>query len=235
MPAGSLTQMREPLRRLTEPFILAALAATAAGVFAFIKIASEVLEGETDRIDRWVVDILRDPADASHPIGPAWLERAARDITALGDFVVLTLAVLSVAAFLVLAQRRRLALFVLAAAFSGMLLAALLKDIFERNRPAPAVDAYLATFSFPSGHALISAVVYFTLGALLARLAPQWRLKIYVLGVALGVTVLIGLSRIYLGVHWPSDVAAGWAIGAAWALGWWTAAQLFPGDAEQRS
>ncbi len=142
--------------------------------------------------------------------------------------------------FLVLARHVRMALFVLASIISGMILAAVLKNLFERDRPAlvppmiGAHDLYVATSSFPSGHAMMSAIVYLTLGALLARLADNLHLKIYVLGVALTVAMLVGLSRIYLGVHWPSDVAAGWAIGAAWALGWWVAAQLVSGGIEAK-
>jgi undecaprenyl-diphosphatase len=165
----------------------------------------------------------------------------ARDVTALGDFAILGFVLLAVTIFLVLARQIRMALFVLASILSGMILAAVLKNLFERNRPAliPPVagahDLYLTTSSFPSGHAMMSAIVYLTLGALLARLVRDLHLKIYVLSVALSVALLVGLSRVYLGVHWPSDVAAGWAIGAAWALGWWVAAQLVAARVETKS
>lgn len=224
-----------PIRKLTEPFILAVLAVAAVGFWAFFGIASEMLEGETDAVDKLLLHLLREPGDPSRAIGPEWLMVAARDITALGDFAILALVLLAVTIFLVLARQRHMALFVFASVVSGMALAAVLKNLFERERPAlvpPVVDAhdlYIATSSFPSGHAMMSAVVYLTLGALLARLAHDLRLKIYVLGVALTVVLMVGLSRIYLGVHWPSDVAAGWAVGAAWALAWWVAAQLVSG------
>lgn len=215
-------------RKLTEPLILGALAMAAAGFWAFFGIAGEMLEGDTDALDKWLLRLFRDPSRAR---GPDWLVVAARDITALGDFAVLTIVLLAVEIFLVLARQVRMALFVLASVISGMILAAVLKTQFERDRPAlvPPLDAhdlYVATSSFPSGHAMMSAVVYLTLGALLARLVDNLTLKIYVLGVALTLALLVGVSRIYLGVHWPSDVAAGWAIGAAWALGWWVTAQL---------
>lgn len=218
------------LTKLTEPLILVALAIAAASAWIFLGIADEVAEGDTQLIDGWVLLLLRDPADLSTAIGPIWLRTASRDITALGDIGVLMFIVLVVTGFLALARRWRTAGFVLAATVSGSLMAGLLKHVFERDRPTFASsEVYIATSSFPSGHAMVSAVVYLTLAALLARLVPEVRLKAYVLGVALLITWLIGLSRIYLGVHWPSDVAAGWAVGAAWALAWWILAQIFLG------
>ena len=71
---------------------------------------------------------------------------------------------------------------------------------------------------------MLAAVVYLTLGALLARVQPRRWLKAYVLGLAVVLTILIGLSRVYLGVHWPTDVLAGWTAGAAWGLMVWCVA-----------
>ncbi len=219
--------------KLTEPFLLTALGLAGAAAWIFLGIADEVVEGDTQAFDAWLLQHLRDPTDPGAVIGPAWLSIASRDITALGDIAILILVVLTVTGFLILARRWRAAGFVLASTISGMVMVAILKHVFERNRPGfTAPDFYVATSSFPSGHAMMSAVVYLTLAALLARLVADVRLKAYVLGVALVVTWLIGLSRVYLGVHWPSDVAAGWAIGAAWALAWWILAQVFPGQAQ---
>lgn len=218
------------LNKLTEPLILIALAIAAASAWVFLGIADEVAEGDTQLIDGWVLLLLRDPADLSTAIGPVWLRTASRDITALGDIGILMFIVLVVTGFLALARRWRTAGFVLAATLSGSLMVGILKHMFERNRPTFAsAEIYIATSSFPSGHAMMSAVVYLTLAALLARLVSEVHLKVYVLGVALVVTWVIGLSRVYLGVHWPSDVAAGWAVGAAWALAWWILAQIFLG------
>src|SRR5690606_26095037 len=83
------------------------------------------------------------------------------------------------------------------------------------------------TASFPSGHAMMSAVTYLTLGALLARLHRPPALKAFFLGVAMGLTLLVGVSRVYLGVHWPTDVLAGWAAGSVWASACWLAARFF--------
>jgi undecaprenyl-diphosphatase len=102
-----------------------------------------------------------------------------------------------------------------------------LKNWFERPRPDIIVhELYRSTASFPSGHATMSALVYLTLAALVVRVIRDRRLKASVLAVAVLLTGLVGVTRVYLGFHWPSDVLAGWALGAAWALGFWTMAQL---------
>jgi undecaprenyl-diphosphatase len=80
--------------------------------------------------------------------------------------------------------------------------------------------------SFPNGHSMLAAVVYLTIGALIARFRPDPRVKIYALTLAAITTILVGISRVYLGVHWPTDMLAGWMIGAAWALICWFAALL---------
>ena len=118
-------------------------------------------------------------------------------------------------------QYRTLALLVVATA-GGLLVSLLLKGLFDRPRPEFASDAaYVATSSFPSGHSMLSAVVYLTLGTLLARASSQYRYKIYFLTMAMLVTLLVGFSRIYLGVHYPTDVLAGWSVGLIWALLCW--------------
>lgn len=215
------------LRNWLEPRILGIVAAVTSALWIFIEVAEDVVEGETHALDNAILIALRSPGNAEAPLGPPWIEAAARDVTALGSFTVLGLVVAAVTVFLLLARRHRTAMFVLLGTSSGMLASVLLKGAFSRPRPDifPHGD-FVISASFPSGHAMLSAVVYLTLGALLARLVPRRRLRLYVMSIALALTVIVGLSRIYLGVHWPTDVLAGWAAGAAWALGWWGAAEL---------
>jgi undecaprenyl-diphosphatase len=214
--------------RLNEAGPLISLAALSFFAWAFIEIAGEVIEGDITRFDRTLLFFLRSAGDPSDPLGPRWLEEAARDITGLGGHAVLTIVTLAATAYLLLARKRHAALLVLVAIGGGMLMSTLLKLGFARPRPdlvPHSVRVYTA--SFPSGHAMLSAVTYLTLGALLARVEPRRRVKAFLLGIAILLTIMIGLSRIYLGVHWPSDVLAGWCGGAAWAaLCWFVALQL---------
>lgn len=211
------------LRKMLVPRILGIVAAAAFGLWVFIEVAEEVLEGEAGAFDHAILLALRMPGNPAHSRGPAWLELAARDITALGSVTVLGLVVLAASVFLVLAKRHRTALSVLLSTTSGALATFLLKNAFGRPRPDlfPHGD-YVVSASFPSGHAMISALVYLTLGALVAGVVASRTIKVYVLGVTLLLSGLIGVSRVYLGVHWPTDVLAGWAAGAAWALIWWS-------------
>jgi undecaprenyl-diphosphatase len=202
-----------------ERALLVSLLVIAAALFAFFRIASEMLEGDTMALDRAILVGLRAPADPAIPIGPRWLPEAMTNLTALGSMTVLPLVTLALVFYLMLARRRRTALFLLLATSGGIVLGALLKLAFARPRPALVphlVD--VTSSSFPSGHAADSAIVYLTLAALLARSVPERGPRLYVIAVAILLTLSIGVSRVYLGVHWPSDVVAGWSIGAAWAL-----------------
>ncbi|WP_458094824.1 phosphatase PAP2 family protein [Roseomonas sp. WA12] len=204
---------------------LAALLLAITGVLAFVGLAGEVLEGETLAFDRAVLLALRDPANPADPIGPAWFEEAARDVTGLGSHTILIGLTLGVTILLALNRKRGAAFLVLGSIAGAMLISAGLKILFERPRPdlvPHAVEVYTA--SFPSGHAMLSAATYLTLGALIAQVQARWRTRSYVILVAVLTTVLVGASRVYLGVHWPTDVLAGWCLGAAWALLCWLAA-----------
>ena len=222
--------MRLPIRR-PEPLLLGMALLAAIGLWLFIAVAEEVSEGETGALDRAILLAMRDPANLQQAVGPAWLDQAARDITALGSTSVLSLLVILVVLFLWLLGRRGMALYVLLSTSLGTGLSFLLKALFQRPRPDlfPHGDTVLTT-SFPSGHAMISTLVYLTLGVLLARLLTERRLEIFVVSSAMLVALLVGLSRVYLGVHWPTDVLAGWAGGASWALLCWTLAMwVWPG------
>jgi undecaprenyl-diphosphatase len=202
------------------------LGALAAGSWIFIEVAEEVMEGETRAIDRALLLGLRNPANLSDPIGPVWLEEAVRDCTALGGVVLLSLVSLAVIAQLVLSRKPKAAGFVAASVLGALLLSLALKSVFQRPRPdlVPQLS-HVASTSFPSGHSMLSAAVYLTLGTLLARVQPNLLLKAHVLSWAILLTLLVGFSRVYTGVHWPSDVLAGWAAGSAWAGLCWVVAR----------
>jgi undecaprenyl-diphosphatase len=194
----------------------------------FVYLAGEVTEGDTQAFDTRILRALRDPADPSKPIGPAWVESALLDLTALGGPTVLALVVMAVVGFLVLQTRYRTAWFVVGTAISGELIDAVMKHAF--NRPRPTVVPHLRvafSTSFPSGHAMESAIVYLTLGAILMRVAQTRLTKFYCLGMAMLLTALVGVSRVYLGVHYPTDVLGGWTIGFVWASVCWLLAQRF--------
>jgi undecaprenyl-diphosphatase len=214
----ALIRLRRP-----EIWILAVLFGVAALALAFGHIADEVLEGDATKFDERILLFFRSANDLSDPIGPPWIEEMARDITALGSYAVLSVVFCAVVIYLIMVHQRAPALWVVVAVCGGIALNDALKLAFERPRPELVSHAArVFTTSFPSGHATLSAVTYLTLGALLASLHSSLRLKAYFLGLAILLTVAVGISRIYLGVHYPTDVLAGWCIGAAWAAVCWT-------------
>lgn len=194
--------------------------------WVLLELADEVLEGETRRIDERLLLVFRADSDPADPLGPDWAEETARDVTGLGGVAVLCFVTLAAAGFLALQRKGHLAWYVILAVGGGMLLSALLKASFDRPRPdlVPHGQA-VYTSSFPSGHSMMSAVTFLTLGALLASAQPNRLLKSYLLGLAVLLTVAVGISRVYLGVHWPTDVLAGWTAGSAWALACWSFAR----------
>ena len=213
-------------RGRAEPVILLAFIALVAALWTLAGVVEEVLEGDTAALDRHVLMLFRSGGDPADPVGAPWVEEIMRDITALGGIAVLTLATLACIGGLLLAGSRARALYLGLAVGATTLLANLLKAGFGRERPDFAVHgSYVFTDSFPSGHSMMSAMVFLTLGALMARAAPGLRLRGYILGCAAFLSVLVGVSRLYLGVHWPTDVAAGWMSGAACALFFWLLAQ----------
>ena len=205
-----------------EPRALAVLFFVALCAWAFFSIADEVAEGETHDFDTRLLLALRNPADPADPLGPAWVEEIGRDVTAFGGLGVLTAITLAVAGYLWLAGNRRSMWLMLFAIGTGQALSTLAKAGFDRPRP-DLVPHGMGTYttSFPSGHSMMAAITYLTLATLVARVQPTRALKAYVMTLAVLVTVGVGVSRVYLGVHWPTDVLAGWTAGAAWALGCW--------------
>jgi len=205
---------------------LLAIGSISLGTWVFVEVADEVGEGATQGLDEKLLLALRTPGDVSDPLGPKWLEEVGRDLTALGGIAGLSLLTVGVVGHLLLARKPRAAAFVGASVTGALALSLGLKRVFDRPRPAlvPHMSEVL-TSSFPSGHSMLSAAVYLTLGALLARLQANLVLKAYVLLWALFLAFLIGVSRVYVGVHWPSDVLGGWAAGATWAALCWLLAR----------
>jgi undecaprenyl-diphosphatase len=204
--------------------VMVALACAAGGFWIFVAIADELLEGDLRHVDRQLLLALRNAGDPSRPWGPLWVQEAARDITAMGSLAILAIVAAMVCGYLVLTAKRHAALTLFIAMAGGQMMSLLLKIGFGRPRPElafPPLPAFTA--SFPSGHSLMAAVTYLTIGVLLASGEARFRVKLYLLACGVVIAILVGISRVYLGLHWPSDIAAGWAIGAAWAaLSWVT-------------
>jgi undecaprenyl-diphosphatase len=204
---------------VTETTVLATLLLLVTLLYAFVQIADEVREQETVSFDTAILQWFRNPSNMEHTKGPHWLQTAALDVTALGGTTVLIFVVLVTLGFLWIAKKRKAFFLVAAAAIGGQVFNSVLKEFF--SRPRPSVVPHLAevhSSSFPSGHSMMSAVIYLTLGALISRLVAGSMLRAYIMGVALFLTLAVGLTRVFLGVHYPTDVLAGWSAGLSWAL-----------------
>jgi undecaprenyl-diphosphatase len=203
-----------------EVWILVIALAVVAALLLFALLASLVAHGRTQAIDELVLAGLRRADDPSVPVGPRWLESVALDLTALGSASVLVVVVALVLGYQAITRHGRLLVLTLVASVGGALLSVVLKELFGRDRPTVVPHlAHVTSPSFPSGHSMLSAVVYLTLGVMLARTTDVWRVRIYLVSTALALSVLVGLTRLYLGVHYPTDVLAGWLAGFAWAVG----------------
>ncbi len=195
-------------------------------LYGFGVLTSEVGEGETQAFDRAVLMLFRVDGDPTVAIGPHWVFEAARDVTALGSFTLLFLLVFVVASILLILRRRETAAYLVLAIAGGTALSSALKIIIDRPRPDLTGVVQVFTSSFPSGHATMSAVTFLTLGACLAAATENQRLRIFAYACAAVLAVIVGISRVYLGVHYPTDVAAGWMIGASWAALSWLGFQV---------
>lgn len=191
-------------------------------VWAFLSVAEEVGEGETDQVDRALLLSLREAGDPNDPIGPRWFEEAMRDITALGGFTLLTVAVIVGTLMLIFHDRRREAAVFALTVILAQVSSEVLKAIYDRARPDLVTHGgYAYSQSFPSGHSTMAAATFFTLATVVASVEARKRTKALIYGLAITFVVLVGVSRVYLGVHWPTDVVGGWALGAVWALLAW--------------
>jgi len=211
--------MLSDLARLVEAQLLLTFIAVAAGIAAFAALTDEVREGGTLGIDRTVLLAFRVPGHLDVASGPRWAQEAARDVTALGGFTVLMLVSIFATAMLLMHRRRLQALVFASTVLLAQGLSELLKALVERPRPTLVSHLDLVySSSFPSGHAMMTPVVYLTLASILATSERRRSEKILLLGAAVLLTAAVGVSRVYLGVHWPTDVLGGWCLGGAMAL-----------------
>ena len=210
------------------PLSLSLLVGLAAALLAwsFVHLGSEMAEGDTRAFDMFILRAVQAVRD-SHP----WLAAVMRDLSGLGSTAVLTLCTTITVGYLALVSVRRMAGLVAIAVITGAVGISLLKGTFARVRPGAAfAEVVVAGMSFPSGHAAMSAIVFLTLGALLASTRSRAVERTYILAVAAFMTLLVGLSRVALGVHWATDVLAGWAFGFGWALFWLLLAHIAVGS-----
>lgn len=180
------------------------------GVIAlFANIVEEVAEGESSRFDKMVLLWI-------HWYSPNWLDGVMRFVTALGYYWVV-IPLLAVATYAFYRKGRTIAAGLLVVStVGGIVLTTALKTVFQRDRPELFDSGYTASFySFPSGHATIAVGFYGTLTLLVAwRLSGFRRWAVVLVSVAL--VLLIGFSRLYLGVHYPTDVLAGFLAAPVW-------------------
>jgi undecaprenyl-diphosphatase len=214
-----MTLRLAPLLKRIEGRLLLIWLAAAGALWAFLEIGGEMSEGETKALDEHLLLMLRNPGDPGDPIGPRWLEESMRDVTAVGGFTFLTLTTIVGVVSLLFHRKRFHAAIFLATVLAAQISSEVLKDIYERPRPALTPHgSYVYSASFPSGHSTMSAATFFILAAVIADLERTLPAKIFVFVLAAVIVVAVGFSRVYLGVHWPSDVLAGWSLGSMWAL-----------------
>jgi undecaprenyl-diphosphatase len=205
-----------------EPIILGAVVVLWFLVSGFIEVADDVMEGDTHAIDTQILMMMRDGNDPQNAWGPPWVQEMMRDISGLGGIAILTMVTFSAALYLIMMKKYGQGLYLVVSVSLGTALTNLLKSGFDRPRPDLVPHgSYVFTGSFPSGHSMMSAWVFLSVGALLARAHKSYSMKIYFLTTSIFLTVAIGISRVYLGVHWPSDVLAGWLVGGAAAISFW--------------
>jgi undecaprenyl-diphosphatase len=207
--------------RKTDLVVLMAALVVVLGLWIFVALAVLVMHGSTLDLDTRILNNFPGRDDV-----PWWVDEMWRDMTALGGVVFLTFLTSAVVIYLLMSRMFGAALLVIVATVGAHMINNVLKEEFQRQRPALHARGSRVgrTLSFPSGHSTLSASVFLTLGALLARFVRQRARKVYFLGMALLLAVMVGLSRLYLQVHWPTDVLAGWTVGLTWATLCWLVA-----------
>lgn len=217
-----LSAIFSALARRVEAVTLVVILIIAGALWVFAKISGEVMNGDLRAFDNEILFALRTPDDLEIPIGGQFISMAMRDLTALGGVPVLMIVSAAVLAYLILRAQHATAAFLAIAILGGQVLAHFAKIGFSRTRPDLVPHAVEVTSaSFPSGHSMMAAVTYLTLAVILCQIETQFRMRAFYISLAALLAFLVGISRLFLGVHWPTDVLAGWVLGAAWALGVW--------------
>jgi len=208
--------------------VLLAIGSLTASLWIFVTVTDEVIESEHRAIDKRVMLAFRTPGDLARPIGPEWVKRVSLEISAMGSAPVLTIIVLLICGYLFLEKNPAAAWTILFASVSGTILNQILKNLIGRERPqiVPHLSE-ISNSSFPSGHSMLSAIIYLTVATLLTKTVHTRAAKIYLIGSAFVLAFLVGLTRVIIGVHYPTDVVAGWMAGTAWAIICWFLAGWF--------
>ena len=211
-----------------EVWILLVMLSIVLGISVFFTISNLIQAGSIQKYDELILYSFRDPQDVTIPIGPVWLKEVMRDVTSLGGGTVLTILIVNISLFLLLKKKYFAFFFVIVASLGGFFVDISLKSLFARERPDIMLHLTLVTSkSFPSGHSMMSAAIYPTLAAIIARIQGNFKIRIFVISASVVLMILIGFSRVYLGVHYPSDVIGGWTAGLTWATICWFAALYF--------
>jgi undecaprenyl-diphosphatase len=217
--------------RRFETRVLLGVILAAGALWAFLNLGGEMAEGETDAIDRRLILLLRTPSNVHDPVGSKSIEEAIRDVTALGGTTLVSLVTVVAVLTFLFHRRYRHGLVMGTAVLLAFASSELTKGFYNRPRPTLVPhEVYVYSGSFPSGHSTLSAATYLTLAMLVASLETRRRTKALAYSLAGVMLVGVGFSRVYLGVHWPSDVLAGWCLGAMWAMAGWVALRSLGGE-----
>lgn len=217
-----MLSLRHSVNPRTQDFALAALIGVGVALAVFQDVADDQDEEDGKASDWRILKALRKNGNPGDPIGPPWLKESLVETSALGSITVLTGVTAVTAGGLLLAGKRRHAV-ITASVFTGALaLSEGLKNLFKRSRPPPEYRAgEVVNESFPSGHALLSAASFLSLGILFAHRTKTTALRSFAILTGAATAAAVGFSRVFLGVHWANDVVGGWAAGSAWAATCW--------------
>ncbi len=190
----------------------------------FVLLNLEVLD-TSDSLDRWLIRWTRAAGNPERLVGPPLLQESLRGFTALGGYAVLILVSVLFAGFAWVELSRGVCWFFSGTVWGGYFLAVAVKLLVQRERPdvVPYLSLARGSTSFPSAHAMMSVIVYGSIGLLLsARVRDRHLQRLFTVSPLL-LSVLVGISRVFMGVHYPTDVLAGWALGLLWT---WAAFRL---------